>query len=655
MGFWQHLVESYEKNAEALQKDYPLSSTTISNNSDNIAVVVINGNGKFLECDVIPKRPTGKKRKDVPLVNITVPVTEKSLGRASGGAWKNPHPVFDQFGYLKGDGKKFEAYMAQLKEFAESKFSTDQIRAIFKYIEKRTLGSDILEIKPKEKTNVVFQVEIAGSSQSKVWENDSFFEAWHCFYLSRKKQSFEKKTDAEVRLAEKKITRVEKKGLLESAASQEAVTVDYITGQIDQLAAVSHPKKLSNGAANSKLVSGNDDANFTFRGKFADSSEAVSIGYEASQKAHQFLRYLIKDRGYSCGEQTIFSYTIGSMKAELPPPIEEQSMWDLMQSLSVNTEKDDEVKLRAETGFDYADSLRKALAGYGVNVALREHEQTAVVALDAATTGRLSITFYRELERGDYLEKIAEWHDHCKWHQQVWSRENEKYIRFVGAPAVDRIIEAVYGKPRGAKDQSYTKIKKAARERLLRCIFDGADIPFDYVKAAVCRASNPLGITKNGKFNRYDFMSVMSTACALVRKDYQQRNQEVYEMSIELERRDRDYLYGRLLGAADNLEEYALQKKRNDRVVTAALRHMQAFAQRPFSTWATIHGCLNPYIQQVKHSFGFHEIKNIKQQFEEGDFERNEPLGGAYLLGYYHELAHIEALVKEHSTKNKGE
>lgn len=62
MGFWQHLVDSYEKNADVLKKDYPLSSTTISNNSDKIAIAVINGEGRFLDCDVIPKtsKPTKK-------------------------------------------------------------------------------------------------------------------------------------------------------------------------------------------------------------------------------------------------------------------------------------------------------------------------------------------------------------------------------------------------------------------------------------------------------------------------------------------------------------------------------------------------------------------------------------------------------------------
>ena len=644
MGFWQHLVESYEKNAAALKKDYPLSTTTISNNSDIIAVVVINGEGKFQECEVISKRTTGNKRNEVPLVNIIIPVTEKSMGRSSGPC---PHPVFDQFGYLKGTGKKFDLYIAQLRRFAESSFATDQIRAIHKYVEWKSLASDLSEMKLKDKTNIIFQVQIAGDSQPKVWEAESFFEAWHQFYLSEKKLAVDEKVVANKRLSESGVPEDEKKELRELIKTEEQESLDYISGNTGELVAIAHPKKISNGAANSKLVSDNDSSNYTFRGKFSSSGEAVSIGYEASQKAHQFLRYLINERGFFCGEQVIFSYTIGSMKPEVAPPVEEKCMWDMIQSSSVKTEKDVEIELRSETGFDFADSLRKSLAGYGIKSAYKEHAQTAVVALDAATTGRLSITFYRELARGEYLEKIAEWHERCKWYQQVWSKEDEKYIRFIGAPAIDRIIEAVYGKPRGAKDESYTKIKKAARERLLRCIFDGADIPFDYVKAAVCRASNPLGVTRKGKFNRYDFMTVVSTACALVRKDYEQRNQEMYEMSIEMERRDRDYLYGRLLGAADKLEEYALYKKKNDRVVTAALRYMQTFSQRPFMAWNTIHKCLNPYIQQVKGSFAFTEIQDIMQLFEEGDYEKDAPMNGSYLIGYYHERAHIETLVQE--------
>jgi len=651
MGFWQHLADSYDKNTDALKKTYPLSATSISNNSDFIAVIVIDGNGKFVRFEKIEKKTNPTKRgPGNPLVNIKIPVTEESLGRASG---VSPHPVFDQYGYLKGDGKKYNAYISQLKNFSESEFATEQVRAIYKYVSKGSIASNLSEMKLKDKTNIIFQVEINGKQQTKVWEDDTLFSAWHQYYSAEKGKLAERKKRAEDALAgKKKLPSAEKKRLKEDTELKDKVALDYVTG-VEQLTATSHPKKVSNASGNAKLVSGNDTTNYTFRGKFSDSSEAVSIGYETSQKAHQFLRYLINDRGYYCGEQVILSFTIGSTEKFVPPPIEDKSIWATLQNDSVQTECDIRIELRAETGNDYADALRNAFGGFGQGQALKQHARTAVIALDAATTGRLSITFYRELGRDEYLERVADWHSSCKWHQKFWDKADEKYVPYIGAPSVDKIIEAVHGKSRGTKDESYTKIKKAARERLLRCVFDGAFLPKDYVIAAVRRAANPLAITKNGKFDRNGFEQIASTACALVRKDFQQRNMEDYKLSIELDRTDRDYLYGRLLGAADKLEEYALYKKDNDRVVTAAIRYMQAFVQRPFRTWQTIHGCLNPYIQTVKGGFAFNEIQAVMNQFATGDYEKDAPLNGSYLIGYYHERAYIDSLVKAAAAKRK--
>jgi len=651
MGFWQHLTDSYDKNADALKKTYPLSTTSISNNSDIIAVIIINGDGNFVGFDKIEKK-TKPTRQGLgnPLINIKIPVTEESLGRSSG---VSPHPVFDQYGYLKGDGKKYDVYIAQLKNFAASGFATEQVRAIYEYVKKRTVASDLSEMKLKDKTNIIFQVEITDDRQTKVWEDKTFFDTWHQYYVAEKGKVAERKKRAEDELTgKKKLLSAEKKKLKEDTKLKDKVALDYVTG-VEQLTATSHPKKISNASGNSKLVSDNDTTNYTFRGKFSDSSEAVSIGYETSQKAHQFLRYLINDRGYYCGEQVILSFTIGSTEKLLPPPIEDKSIWAMLQNNSVQTESDIRIDLRAETGFDYADALRKSLGGFGHGQAMKQHARTAVIALDAATTGRLSITFYRELDRNEYLEKVADWHSSCKWYQKFWDTVDKKYIPYIGAPSVDKIIEAVHGKPRGTKDESYTKIKKAARERLLRCVFDGAFLPTDYVVAAVRRAANPLAIARNGKFDRNGFEQIVSTACALVRKDFQQRNEEDYKLSIELDRIDRDYLYGRVLGAADKLEEYALYKKDNSRVVTAAIRHMQAFVQRPFRTWQTIHGCLNPYIQTVKGGFAFNEIQAVMNQFATGDYEKDTPLNGSYLIGYYHERAYIDSLVKAAAEKKK--
>jgi CRISPR-associated protein Csd1 len=653
MGFWKNLVESYDDNADALKSSYPLSTTSISNNTDIIAVIVIDGDGNFIKAEKIEKAKIDKKTGAVkhPLVNVTIPVTEDSLGRSSG---ISPHPVFDQYEYLKGDGKKYDAYIERLKKFAESTFSTKQVKAISKYAEKCTVASDLLEMGLKDKTNIVFKVEIPENPRTAVWEDETFFNAWHQYYLALKKKRAEEKRLAECGLEDtKKLTSDEKKRLKKLAKIEDAVSLDYITGA-EQISAVSHPKKISNASANSKLVSDNDKTNYTFRGKFTEPMEALSIGYEASQKAHQFLRYLINDRGYYCGEQVIITFTIGSAEDSLPPPIEDDSIANLLRESQTKTERDAQIALRAETGIDYAEALRKSLLGTKYGKALTQHARTAVIALDAATTGRLSITFYRELDQTEYLEKIADWHSSCQWRQQFWDNVNEIYVSYTGSPSVDKIIEAVYGKPRGVKDESYTKIKKVGRERLLRCIFDGAFLPKDYVVEAVRRASNPLSITKNGKFDRNTFGRIVSTTCALVRKEHQQLRKEDYKLSIEHDRRDRNYLYGRLLGAADKLEEYALYRKGNERIVTAAIRYMQAFSQHPFRTWKTIHDCLNPCIQKVKGSFAFQEIEAIKELFATEDYEDDAPLNGLYLIGYYHERAYIDNLVKDASSKKES-
>lgn len=616
MGFWQTLVDSYNKNADALKSRYPISTTTISNNQNMIAVIAIDGDGQFIKAEKIEVAKNDKKtgKEVVPLQQICIPVSEESMKRSGKKTLEKPHPIFDQYKYLTTS-----FYLSILEKFAKSSFATLQVRAVYQYIVKSTIEADLADIAPKNDTNIVFRVEIPGNPQANVWENEALFSAWNNYYLKSK---------------------------------EDTPRLDYLTGQ-EQLPAISHPKKITSTSANAKLISNNDNTNFTFRGKFNDSSEAVSIGYETSQKAHQFLRYLINDRGYYCGEQVILSFTVGSTEKIIPPPIEDRSILESFPEMhSQQTESDRDIALRAETGFDYGDALRKSLAGLGCGNALEQHEKTVITALDAATTGRLSITFYRELDRNEYLERIADWHGGCKWKQKFRNNKTEKWVFYIGAPSVDKIIEAVYGKPRSGTDASYTKIKKSARERLLRCIFDGTFLPKDYVIAAARRASNPLGITKNGKFDRNGFEKTLATTCALARKYYHEQEKEEYKLRLEHNRTDRNYLYGRLLGAADKLEEYALYKKDKDRIVTAAIRHMQAFSQHPFRTWQTIHSCLNPYIKTVKGSIAFREIEAIKDQFVSvTDYENDTALNSTYLIGYYHERAYIDRLVAEAKAK----
>ena len=124
-------------------------------------------------------------------------------------------------------------------------------------------------------------------------------------------------------------------------------------------------------------------------------------------------------------------------------------------------------------------------------------------------------------------------------------------------------------------------------------------------------------------------------------------------MSLDPARTDRDYLYGRLLGAADKLEEYALRTKSNARKDTAALRYMQTFSMRPFTTWRIIHDALLPYKQQVRNSIADRELQAIYDRLSADAAEDDRPLSGLYLAGYYHERTHIEERIAEARKKTE--
>ena len=127
-------------------------------------------------------------------------------------------------------------------------------------------------------------------------------------------------------------------------------------------------------------------------------------------------------------------------------------------------------------------------------------------------------------------------------------------------------------------------------------------------------------------------------------------------MALETERTNRDYLFGRLLAIAENIESYALSLSSEKRETTAA-RFMQRFADRPCSTWRTIELSLRPYIARLRSNGreGFVVIRlrlidEIMSLFEGNSFIDDTRLTGEFLLGYHCQreaLKHGKAVVEE--------
>jgi len=130
----------------------------------------------------------------------------------------------------------------------------------------------------------------------------------------------------------------------------------------------------------------------------------------------------------------------------------------------------------------------------------------------------------------------------------------------------------------------------------------------------------------------------LETACAVIKYNLYARRKEDYIVGLEEDRRDRDYLYGRLLAVADRVEARVLYQRKEKRD-TNAIRYMQRFARYPCSTWEFLYvEKLRPYFSQLKKgSRDWYEmlIQEIKSLFDHDEYVSEKALSGEFLLGYH--------------------
>ena len=617
MSWIQKLYETYEQCAShSGSSDRGTSLEPICHTSQQAHIEVsLDNNGRFLRANVIPKG------QGVTLV----PCTESSAGRA--GSKPVNHPLCDKLQYLAGDFLEYggvvtsgfageptephKIYQSLLSDWANSSFTHQKIIAIQTYVRKGSLVSDLVREKilpinedgqlltewigDKKEAPTIFgimpngnspdgavirwRVEIPGEPLPETWKDQSLMDAWIGFYSSQK----------------------DSKGLC------------LVTGDILNLAE-QHPAKLRHGADKAKFISSNDTSGFTFRGRFVDAAQACGVGFEVTQKAHNALRWLIARQAYRNGDQAVVAWAITGKV--IPDPL--ANSFDLFGEETNETATTQEQIYQGDVGQAFGQRLAKLLAGYRVE--LGTANEIVIMGLDSATPGRMAITYYRELDHTEFIDRIEAWHKSHAWHQNY-----SKEIKFVGAPAPKDIAEAAFGR------RLDEKLRKATVERLLPCIIDGQKIPRDLVESTVRRASNRIGL------EHWEWEKYLGIACALFSGYHKERE---YKMALELNRTSRDYLYGRLLAIAENIEDRALfvgGEKRD----TSAAKLMQRFADHPFSTWKTIELSLSPYKTSLRAkrpaflAVMENQLDEVVNLFQSDDFMEDRKLSGEFLLGYH--------------------
>lgn len=562
-----------------------------------------------------------------------IPVTDKSLARTAN---PEPHPLCDNLKYLAGDymqyckGKKekdfsgyYSAYMETLQDWHQSPITHDKVDAVYFYLKKGTLIRDLIDkdvLHPDEDGKITDKEKIQNISQT-----DSFVR-FRIMSTLKGDENLLADTTGKFR-SECWLDQTLQQSYIEYYRSrQDTKGLCYLSGEMTAISYL-HPKKIRHEGDGAKLISSNDEQNFTFRGRFKDKNEAFSIGYEASQKAHNALKWIIRKQGYKWDELYIVIWE-SDLKSLPDIYADTDSVCDNAEDAWGDEEEIQEPAPYLGTDMRGAQRFGMAMRGYGK---LKPGSRTILMSLDAATTGRLAMTEFKAMNTSRYIANIEYWHKSCEWfHIKLKDR---KYHTYLGMAGVKDIAEILYGVERNGvlTLDGKTRLYAQVVQRILPCISERKPVPQDMINLAFRKASSPVSYE-----SRYNWERVVSVACSFIKKQRKEQNEEEWNVAVDKECSNRNYLYGRLLAVADRIEYRTYEKE--DGRTTNAKRYMTAFSQRPFSTWKTIREKLQPYLQRLKPGERIkydHMLDDIMDKFTVENFAGDEPLNGLYLLGFH--------------------
>lgn len=611
MGWMQALSETYDKSRSLVgrldEKECILLPIAHSRQNAQIEIVIgIHGDWK-----------SAKRIEKADAVTM-IPVTENSGSRANGIA---PHPLFDKLCYVAGDyenycsrkkaGEYFQAYIKQFEEWVQVGCH-EYVKAVYSYVKKKQLirdltDNDILvlnengELKEGVKIEGVVQTDVFVRFRiqdenvpglGEIWKEQAVYGDYVNYYQSR----------------------------------SENCELDYVTGE-RLPCSVKHAYKIRNSADKAKLISANDNYGFTYRGRFVSREAAVSVGDVSSQKAHNALRWLIERQGYRKYGMCVVTWNPDN-----------EDVPDYLKMDAGDCAYAGQEIMDQELGEDYAGRISQVIRGRYKSID-DPAKEIVVMALDAATPGRLSITYYRQMSGSVLLDNLLFWYTSCCWKMNYKKNNLRNKIM---TPIPEEIVKAAYGVERKGFLEVEDRLMEASLKRLIPCMIEGKSIPRDMIKSAIENTCRPLAF---GVMNR---RMIMEVTCALIRKKSQDRSKnkkgEFDDMALDHSNRNRDYLYGRLLATAHKVEYDTFSEEESGKRNTNAERYRSMMVRNPKKIWPLIDEKIQPYMRKLNVGLQVRYqqvLQEIYDSFETDDFSKTGKLGERFLIGYHCQLSEL--------------
>ena len=586
MGLFQKAVETYDAHSSPVGKAFdnrqvlvPVSHILARADLE----IALETDGRFASARAVDKEEP----------KIPIPATEESAGRTSAAC---AHPLCDQLCYLAPyDNVKHTLYVDQLTAWASSPYSHPMLLPILTYVKSGTILSDLAKsglidldeagVPQIEKLMIRWRVHGIGTPLDGCWQQPSLVKAFQNWYASMQPP--------------------ENKALC------------MITGNYAVIAK-QHQKGIIPTSGNAKLISSNDGSGFTYRGRFTEDRQAVTISYAASQKAHNALRWIAAEQSARVifGGRTFLCWNPqGVQICHAAGPFGDRSKKNIRPS-------------------DYRRELQNTLDGMRSQLP-EQNADVAVAAFDAATTGRLSLTYYNELNGSDYLQRLHDWDSHCCWYfgwNKYWANSP------IQSPLLYQIVNCAFGALTQEKGQARLKtddrIFGQQMQRLIACRIDQGHMPLDIMTALFHRASSPQN------FRNPDIREeILAFACAVIQKYRYDVYKEELAMEFDLEKMDRDALFGCLLAVLEKAERdtYDREETREPN----AIRMQSMYCRRPMRTFRQLNDQLDrAYFPKLKPWMRSHYrdlIGDIIYQIScrYGGDSWDVPLKETYLIGYY--------------------
>ena len=385
--------------------------------------------------------------------------------------------------------------------------------------------------------------------------------------------------------------------------------VCYVTGTKEKCT-VKHPNKLRQSGDKAKLLSGHKNS-LVYCGRFKTREEAVSVGYVTSQKMHKALRYLINSQGYQIDTCQIVAWTIPKKKSDIT-----QIDFEVPE---IFQRKTPDKNIEDVTGKRKSYDIYRAIEG--VKKYEGCEEKIYMISVDAATPGRMSINFYYEFNKNEFMKSVNNWYTKMETDISV-------------APSLYEIAIAAYGINRRTYIDGKELVIKNTINRLFPCMLGMTEhLPYDIIRAIASKVNIPAAYEPHiWEHNLYGVL------CSVLK--YEGYFEE--EVYMNDKQKERSKIWGELLAVLDEIEICAMissKKYETENRLTNAKRQWDKFVRNPLVTYNRVYqmvvaGYMH-HLSFMKRAAFEKDITELMTRLDKIDGHNNTPLTEHYIAGYY--------------------